>query len=66
MSDGDTYEILDDMPETPRLPGQVVLSEDADQALDAVGADIVSQAKVTEKAVSKEELMKQDDEDVAA
>ena len=45
MSDGDTYEIIDDMPETPRLPGQVVLSEDADQALDAVGADIVSQAK---------------------
>jgi len=50
MSDGDTYEILDDMPETPRLPGQVVLSEDADQALDAVGADIVSQAKACVRA----------------
>ena len=50
MADGDTYEILDDMPETPRLPGQVVLSEDADQALDAVGLDIVSQAKACVRA----------------
>ena len=50
MSDGETYEIIDDMPATPRLPGQVVLSEDADRAIDAVGIDIVSQAKACVRA----------------
>ena len=50
MSDGETYDIIDDMPATPRLPGQVVLSEDADRAIDAVGIDIVSQAKACVRA----------------
>ena len=49
MSDGETYDIIDDMPATPRLPGQVVLSEDADRAIDAVGIDIVSQAKAANR-----------------
>jgi 6-phosphogluconolactonase len=50
MSDGETYEIIDDTPEAPRLPGHVVLSEDADQALDAIGLDILSQAKACVRA----------------
>ena len=50
MSDGDTYEIIDDMPQAPRLPGQVVLSEDADRAIDAIGLDIMSQAKACVRA----------------
>ena len=51
MSDGDTYEIIDDMPQAPRLPGQVVLSEDADRAIDAIGLDIMSQAKACERVL---------------
>jgi len=50
MSDGNPYEIIDDTPETPRLPGQVVLSEDADQALDAIGMDIIHHAKACVRA----------------
>jgi len=50
MSDGDTYEIIDDMPEIPRLPGQVVLSETLDEAIDAIGMDIVSQARACVRA----------------
>jgi 6-phosphogluconolactonase len=45
MSDGGTYELADDLPETPRLPGQVVLVDHADEALDAVGTDIMMQAR---------------------
>ena len=50
MSDGDTYEILDDIPKAPRLPGQVVLSEDDDRAIEAIGIDIVHQAKACVRA----------------
>ncbi|MFZ9914721.1 MAG: 6-phosphogluconolactonase [Phycisphaerales bacterium] len=46
----DTYRLLDDMPPVPRLPGHVVLSEDADAALDAVGLDLVSHAKACVRA----------------
>ncbi len=50
MSDRDPYEIIDDLPEVPRLPGHVVLSEDADRALDAIGMDIVHHAKACVRA----------------
>ena len=47
MSDDETgpYKILDEMPPTPRLPGSVSLFDHADGAIDAIGLDIVNQAK---------------------
>ena len=47
MSEGPTqpYELLDETPEFPRLPGHVVVSADANAALDALGADMFLHAK---------------------
>ena len=45
MSEGGSYELMDELPPVPRLPGHVVLSADADEAIDAVGIDLVNQAK---------------------
>ena len=45
MSEGETYELTDDIPTAPNLPGHVVLSGDGDAALDALGLDMLLQAK---------------------
>ena len=47
MSEGpiQPYELLDETPEFPRLPGHVVVSADANAALDALGADMFLHAK---------------------
>ena len=47
MSEGpiQPYELLDETPEFPRLPGHVVVSADANAALDALGADMFMHAK---------------------
>lgn len=45
MTDGGTYELANDLPELPRLPGHVVLVDTADEALDAIGTDMLMQAK---------------------
>ncbi len=45
MSEGDPYELMDDIPTAPVLPGRVVLSSDGDAALDALGLDMLMQAK---------------------
>ena len=45
MSEGETYELTDHIPTAPNLPGHVVLSGDGDAALDALGLDMLLQAK---------------------
>ena len=45
-------DLLNERPEFPRLPGHVVVSESADEALDALGADLLMQAKACVRAFS--------------
>jgi 6-phosphogluconolactonase len=49
-SEPETYELADDMPVVPRLPGHVLLSSDADEAIDAVGLDMLMHAKACVRA----------------
>lgn len=50
MDGDDPYELADDMPVAPALPGQVSLARDADAAIDEVGLDLFNQARACVRA----------------